>query len=659
MPYFNDGSLSREQLLKILSFSPVPTGIYAGEQVTIVAANEAMLNLWGKPKTVIGMQMQEALPELKSQPFIDILKEVIRTGIDYEAKDTAVELVVNNKLQTFYFDFVYKAVPMEDGSFHILNTAKDVTDRWHTTNTVDKLNSDLQELNKDLTIANEQYAEANKELTKAQNETEQQRKTLYDFIMQAPSGICVLKGENLVFELINPAYQQLLPARDLIGKPIFEALPELVGQPLEAVIRNIYTTGISTTFNELLVPIAVVSGGAPEDRYFNVTYQPSRTGDGLVDGVLAFVNEVTEYVHSRKGVVESEQHFRHLADLVPSKISNALPTGEVTFFNKQWLDFTGMNFEELRDFGYRKVLHPDDLQSQSERLQKYGEAAIPYSRELRIKNKEGEYIWHIATATPVLDENGKVKMWVGSSTDIQHLKLEEERKTDFVNMFSHELKTPITSIKGYVQYLLMLLQAGDDKPDKEFLNSSLARIDKLVKQLTALIEEMLDFGRIESGRHSIMRATVNLNELVHAMVNDASFINPHHQIRIQEDIYCTVLADADKIGQVLTNFISNAVKYAPDSRKIDIRIFQKDEKYAAVSVRDFGIGIATAEHKKIFDRFYRVEGKIENKIVGFGIGLFIAAAIVEQHEGYIEIDSEKGKGATFTFYIPLDRVLER
>lgn len=645
MPYFNDGSLTRDELLRILSFSPVPTGIYAGPEVTIVAANDAMLKVWGKERSVIGQLMYDALPELRNQPFIDILKEVIRTGVDFEAKDHIVKLEVDGILQTYYFDFVYKAVKMEDGSYHILNTAKDVTDRWHNS-------KKIEQLNKDLLAVNHELKTANQALEKAKNETEIQRQTLYDFIMNAPSGICVLKGENLVFDLINNAYQHLLPARDLTGEPLFEALPELVGQPIEKVIRSVYENGVPATLTEIHVPIALEKGGDVQDRYFTVTYQPSKNGEGIIDGVLAFVNDVTDHITARKKLEHSEQHFRQLADLVPSKISNSTPTGEVLFLNKLWSDFSGRSMEDLYSFGYRDILHPDDLKLHHERVKTHFEKAEPYSVEYRMKNKDGEWIWHLGVASPVIDENGKVKLWVASSIEIEHIKREEQRKTDFVNMFSHELKTPITSIKGYVQFLLMQLQAENNQVDEVFLQSSLSRIDKLVKHLTALIEEMLDFGRIESGRSSIVKSPVDLNALVHSVVNDASFINPQHQIRIHEDVYCTVEADADKLGQVITNFISNAVKYAPESRKIDVHIFSKNNQ-AAVSVKDYGIGIDKAEHEKIFDRFYRVQGRVENKIAGFGIGLFIANSIIKQHDGHIDINSGKGKGSEFTFYIPL------
>ncbi len=647
MPYFNDGSLSRDQLLRILSFSPVPTGIYAGDDVTIVAANEAMLKVWGKNESVIGKQMYDALPELRNQPFIDILRECIRTGTDYEARDMPVHLEVDGKLQLYYFDFVYKAVAMEDGSYIILNTAKDITDRFETMVTI-------EELNKNLVNANQQYELTNKELAASREETELQRKTLHDFIMEAPEGICVLTGQDLVFEFLNPAYQKLLPNRQLQGMPLFEALPELKGQPIETMLRDLLVTGETVSMTETPVVLENARTGVSEQRYFTFTYQPRKNAGGEVLGVLVFVYEVTDHVQARKQVEESEKHFRHLADMLPVKVSNGTPQGEVTFFNKQWLDFAGMSFEELKSFGYHKMMHPDEIEAYMEKVKAGNLTKSPRVTELRFRNKEGKYIWHLAESSPLLDEEGEVRMWVASTIDIQHFKEEEQRKSDFVNMFSHELKTPLTSIKGYVQFLLMQLQSEQGGTiSREFLESSLSRVNKLVRQLTGLIEEMLDFGRIEKGRLGIIKTSTDLNALVHSVVGDTSFINPQYQIRINEDDYCTVEADADKLGQVLTNFISNAIKYAPESRKIDIRIFKKDDKYAAVSVKDYGIGIDKKEHSKVFDRFYRVEGKVESKIAGFGIGLFIAHSIVLEHNGYIEIVSEKGKGAEFTFFIPL------
>lgn len=644
--------ISSEELLDILALSPNATGIYAGDDIQIFAANDAMLAFWGKGREIIGKPMAEGVPELIGQPFLDIIRTVIRTGQDYSAKDAPAQLLVHGKLQVFYFDFLYKAVPRGDGGFYVLHTASDVTDRHLSDDKLNVLSGDIAALNYELTIANEKLIATNEELIEAQLESETQRLRLFNFIMQAPAGICVLAGENLVYELVNTAYQQILPGRSFSGRPIFEAVPELVGQPIEEILRNVYRTGIGQSTQELLVPLAEIEGGKMINRYFTFNYQALKNPEGKVESIIAFIYEVTEQVVTRRKMEESELHFRHLADLVPAKISNALPNGEVTFFNSKWLDYSGMSFEDLRDFGYHQMMHPDEILQFHAGLEKAAKSGIPFEMEMRFKDIYGDYRWHLNIASPVLDDNGKIRMWVGSTTDIQKLKEEEQRKGDFVSLLSHELKTPITSIKGHVQLMIRFLEGETDSPFVSKLRNSVTRVDKLIVQLTNLISDMLDLTRIESGRLDLHKEPTALDEIVGTVVEDFQLTHPDHVLNLNIDATAIVDIDRNKIVQVLVNFISNAIKYAPKSKQVDINVFLDKNGHAGVSVRDYGIGISKEEQTKIFERFYRVEGKAEYNFSGFGIGLFIAQNIIKMHGGIISIDSEKGNGATFTFILP-------
>lgn len=649
----NANNFPMEYLYEVLSLSPNATGIYTGEDVIILAANHAMLRIWSKEKDVIGKPMGEAIPELSGQPFLDILKNVYLSGVDYQAEDMPAQLVIDGVLQTRYFDFLYKAVKNTEGKTEcILHTATDVTSRYLSMEKVDLLDNNLKLTNKELIAANDQLNAINEELIQAQRESELERQRLSDFVMQAPAGICVLRGEQLVYELVNPAYQKLLPTRELIGRPLFEALPELVGQPVEDILLNVYHTGISCALHELAVPIASLEGLEVEERYFTFNYLPLKDTVSETKGILVFAYEVTDQVIARKKVEESERHFRHLSDLVPAKISNAQANGEITFFNQQWLDFSGMDFEELRDFGYHSMMHPEEIPDFIAGLKKSAETGIPLEMEMRFRNIHGKYIWHLNIASPILDEQGNIKMWVGSTTDIQKLKEEEQRKGDFVSMLSHELKTPVTSIKGYVQLLLKLADKEELlSPGK--LKSSLVRIDKLVVQLTNLIYDMLDLTRIEADQVKIKLEPLNLEELVAEVTEDLRFINPKHQINVDYGFKGVVNADKNKISQVLINFISNAIKYAPKSDVVDISVFKTEDGMAAVSVRDYGIGIDEKEHQKVFERFYRVEEQSSKVFSGFGIGLFLAQSIISRHHGKIFIDSQIGKGSVFTFTLPV------
>ena len=179
------------------------------------------------------------------------------------------------------------------------------------------------------------------------------------------------------------------------------------------------------------------------------------------------------------------------------------------------------------------------------------------------------------------------------------------------------------------------------------------RIDYQVSRLARLITEMLDLSRIETGKLELQNELFSINDLVIEAVEDIRHTSTKHTINIHHDVNCTIKGDKDRIEQVIINFLGNAIKYSPDNNQVEIRIGNADNNQVAVSVTDYGIGIDPTEYKKIFERFYRVSGKNEQTYPGFGIGLFIAKAIIEKHHGFITIESEKGKGSVFTFTLPI------
>jgi signal transduction histidine kinase len=223
-------------------------------------------------------------------------------------------------------------------------------------------------------------------------------------------------------------------------------------------------------------------------------------------------------------------------------------------------------------------------------------------------------------------------------------------------MASHELKTPITSIKGYVQ---LLLNAFDKEKGKEnhlpplLVRSSLISVDKQITRLTRLISELLDLTKIETGTLELKKENFSLNELAIETVEDILYTNTKHQISLYHDFQTYVFADKDRIGQVMINFLTNAIKYSPNHNKIDVSIHKTTNGQVAFTVKDHGIGIDKDEQEKIFERFYRAKGKEEQTYPGFGIGLFIANEFVQKHGGQVSVQSEKGKGSVFTFTLPI------
>jgi len=233
----------------------------------------------------------------------------------------------------------------------------------------------------------------------------------------------------------------------------------------------------------------------------------------------------------------------------------------------------------------------------------------------------------------------------------------EKRKDTFITMASHELKTPITSIKGYVQLLLKMVNDIDKKGEelsRPLLHSSLLTIDKQVSKMTRLISELLDLSKIETGQFELRIQKFNLNDLVAETIKDLQQTTSHHQISLQNGMEFDIRGDKDRIGQVITNLLTNAIKYSPRSDKIEVQIYPLGREEVAISIRDYGIGIEKSEQNKIFERFYRAEGEEEKTYPGFGIGLFIASEIVNRHRGHIKVDSEPGKGSLFTVVLPVN-----
>jgi PAS domain S-box-containing protein len=232
----------------------------------------------------------------------------------------------------------------------------------------------------------------------------------------------------------------------------------------------------------------------------------------------------------------------------------------------------------------------------------------------------------------------------------------DKLKSDFIKMASHELKTPVTSIKGYAQLLLNALkkeEEGERNISPLLIKSSLISIDKQISRLTRLMSELLDLSKIETGMLDLNKELFNLNELAIETVQDILYGHSRHTINLFHDYWCNVYGDKDRIGQVLINFLTNAIKYSPATDRIEVWIQRSEKNAVLVKVKDSGIGIDKKYHEKIFERFYRVEGKEEQTYPGFGIGLFIANEIIQRHDGFINLASEKGKGSVFTFTLPV------
>lgn len=223
-------------------------------------------------------------------------------------------------------------------------------------------------------------------------------------------------------------------------------------------------------------------------------------------------------------------------------------------------------------------------------------------------------------------------------------------RDDFISVASHELKTPITSVKIFTQVLLKHAELNSDEKAIKSLN----KMDKQVDKLTELVYNLLNIAKIQSGRMEFSKKTFDFDQMVHESVDVLQHMTTKHQLIIVGKTNKTFTGDEDRIGQVLSNLISNAIKYSPQAEKVVITLTAKNDQIG-VAVQDYGIGMAKQHLNKIFNRFYRVSGATDKTFPGLGIGLYISDEIIKRHGGKLWAESKPGKGSTFFISLPLSQ----
>lgn len=390
-----------------------------------------------------------------------------------------------------------------------------------------------------------------------------------------------------------------------------------------------------------------------EYHWFLAKAVPLFNSDGEIVKWYGSYTNIELQKEAQNALRKSRGHFRKLAELLPEKVTQADAEGTMEYFNKNWQDFTGMSQEELKRYGWFECMHPDERKEIVRKWKIAMKTGNNFEVEMRCLGKNGEYKWHLSRAIPVKDDAGNIRQWIGATTEIQKIKEEEKRRESFLQLVSHELKTPITSIKGYVQLLLSMLENEKNVTLESLpLRKSLSRIDDQVGRLTRLISEMLDLSRIEENKLDLKKQIFSLNEIVSNTIQDIRSTRTEHRILLKDDFDCHISADQDRIGQVIINLVTNAIKYSPDNKEIEVSIFETADKNAAVSIKDKGIGIAPVDQKEIFKRFHRVSGRNEETYSGLGIGLFLTSEIIDRHGGSITVESKLGEGSNFTFILP-------
>ncbi|MCZ4244791.1 PAS domain-containing sensor histidine kinase [Pedobacter punctiformis] len=597
----------------LIEESAMPIALYEGENMVIKVANKAILKAWEKDCSVIGMELAKALPELDGQPFMRILEDVYTTGIAYEAKEDKVQLIQDGVLKTFYFDFTYKPLKDINGKVcAILNNATDVT-----------------------------------ALVTARLRVKRNEVLFRKIIRNAPVAIGILRGEDFVIEEANNGLLTLWgKSRGVIGSKLIDGLPELVGQPFLDLLSKVYTEGTSHYGNETLARIE--RNGVLENCFFNFVYDPIRDENNQITGIMIVANEVTNQVKTRERIAESEERFKNL--LLENPMPMALYETEDIIIRLANDEMLKMWDKDKSVIGKPVAEGIPELVGQPfvPILKEVYRTGVPYHGDQQEANlmMDGELKkgWYNFTYKPLKNAEGVTYGILHGAIDVTKLVQLQKQKDEFLGVASHELKTPVTSIKAYTQVLEKLIRnEGDEKKA-----NMVRKMDQQLNRLTGLIGDLLDVTKIQSGRMVFNQTQFDFDLAIEEVIDEIQHTTSKHHINADLQSKALIYADKERIGQVIINFLSNAIKYSTDSHHIDVKSYLKDEE-VVLSVRDYGIGISSDLLHLVFDQFYRVGGHLLHTYPGLGLGLYISAEIIKSEGGRIWVESDEGAGSTFYF----------
>lgn len=405
---------------------------------------------------------------------------------------------------------------------------------------------------------------------------------------------------------------------------------------------------------------------------------------------VSFVVDLTERTRLEQerevALRRSEEWFRSMANTAPVLLWVAGTDALVTFVNGPWLRFTGRRLEQELGHGWAEGVHPDDYQRCLDTYLTAFKARLRFTMEYRLRRADGEYRLVLDNGVPRFAADGAFEGYVGSAIDVtereqlKHERAQAEAREqaeheaarqldEFFVMAAHDIRTPLTVLTGYVemsriraQRLVVALPAQDDRyalPASAMMQA-LDEADAGGERLLSLVTVLFDVARARAGRLTLTLAPCDLAAVVRGEVAAQQAAAPSRTIELalpEHPVMVMVVADADRLRQVLTNYLTNALKYSPDEQSIAVRL-EVTGGHAVVSVRDHGPGLPLEEQRRVWELYHRapgvkVRGSSGAASGGLGLGLHICKRLVELHRGgQVGVESVVGEGSTFWFRLP-------
>ena len=517
--------------------------------------------------------------------------------------------------------------------------------------------SDQQALNEELAATNEEYAAINEELATTNEELteiqQQLQEANQDLSFYSSRLRMAIESTELGTWDWNPVTGDLYwskECRNIYGIPetldaSFELFTELIHPEDRLWVQEHITNSIlSDKKARYDLSYRICRHDNREIRWIKVR------GDVFFEEEqpVRFIGTVLDITDMKLAEEESAKLAAIIASSEDAIVSKTLES-VVTSWNKSAERMFGYTAAEMIGEKIYKII-PEDRQDEEpkilERL-KSGDRVEHF--ETKRLTKDGRLLDVSLSVSAIRDKAGNIIGLSKIARDITERKQNETRKSDFIGMVSHELKTPLTSLSAILQVAGTRLKDTDDP----FLSGAMQKANVQVKRMTTMINGFLNVSRLESAKILIDKEIFQLEALVSEVIDETRLTVASHQINFIPCPPVNIMADRDKISSVISNLIGNAVKYSPNGTAIEIKCVIDGDK-VVVSVKDNGMGIKPKDIKNIFDRYYRVHSDHSKHISGFGIGLYLSAEIIHLHDGQIWVDSESGKGSTFYFKLPMN-----
>jgi PAS domain S-box-containing protein len=644
---------SERNLRLVILQAHIAIAIFRGPDYLVEIVNARALDLWGRAENdVLNKPILEAMPELESQGIKQLLDRVYTSGEPFSATELPVQILKDRKIGTSYVNFVYEALFDAEGHVNgIITMGIDVTEQVAARQKVHSLNEELVSINEELSSSNEELNAANEELHQSQKnlqslfeELTESEARFRSFVKQAPVGICIIRARDLFVTEVNDSYLELVGKgrADLENRSIWDAIPE-AAEAYRPVLNAVIQTG--EPFSAREDELVLIRNGVPETVFVDFVYEPIRLFDSSVDAIMVLAIDVTDKVVARRSVEEVEERVRLAVE--------AAEIGTFDLDLAKRVMLTSPRFDNIFGFDshvswemFASVIHPDDA---ANRLAAHERSFITGKLfyEARVIYNDGSIHWIRVQGQVYYDKDKTPARVLGTLLDITQFKRLQQQKDDFISIASHELKTPVTSLKASLQ----LLDRMKNNPPPEMFRRLIEQSGRSMQKISDLIDDLLNVSRASESQLRLNKTTFTITDLLEACCSHVRAAGKH-KLTIQGDLYLQVHADEHAIDQIMVNLVNNAVKYAPGSPEIFL-IISKEGDAAKIAVRDTGPGIPPDKLPHLFDRYYRVEVPGFQKS-GLGLGLYICSEIIKRHGGQIGVESELGKGSTFWFTLPIN-----